>query len=235
MFNKTFNYALGLVICAGLGAQVAVASGKKSDKAPHRDPHVHGHSNLKMASDKNMVNVQLEIPGMDLVGFEYVAKSKEEKKKVEDALALLKNPYNAITLPEAAGCVVDKVKIELAKEEHDHDHDEHDHDKKGKKDDHDHDHDKKKKGKKDDHDHDHDKKKGKKDDGHDHDHEEGEQHNEFHADYAFKCKNVKAIDAVTVNLFSRFPGMKEVEAKAAMANGQFKEELKPKANVFKLK
>lgn len=215
MFNTTYNTALGLMICAGLSAPAAWASG--SDKAPHRDAHVHGHSKLMMASDKNVVTIKMQIPGMDLVGFEHEAKSAADKKKVAGAMELLKNPYNVVSFPKAAGCVVDTVKAEIAEDHHDH-HGEHDHDH-GKK--------KKKKG------HDHGKKDKKK--GHDHDHKDGEAHNEFEAKYTFKCKDVKAIDAVTLNLFSRFSGMKEVAAQAAMASGQYGAKLKPKDNVFKLK
>lgn len=226
MTTTMSNTARVLMICAGLCSSLALAS----EKAPHRDPHVHGHGKLKMAADKNVVTVQFEIPGMDLVGFEYEPKSAKEKKKVADALELFKNPYNAVSFPEAAGCVVDKAKAEFEKEDHDHHDEDHDHGKKGKKKD-DHDHGKKHAKKKGDHDH----KKGKKHDDDDHDHHEGEEHNEMHAEYTFKCKNVAAIKTVTVNLFSRFSGMKEVEAQAAMASGQYKAELEPKSNVFKLK
>lgn len=222
MTKKTFNYALGLMICAGFSASTAQAS----DKAPHRDAHVHGVSKLMMASDKNLVTVKLEIPGMDIVGFEHEAKTAADKKKIADAIELLKNPYNVVTFPKGAGCVVDKVKAEVGSHDHhgEHGHDDHDHDH-GKK--------KKKKAKHDHHDHDHGKKKKKaKHDDHDHGEEE---HSEFEAKYTFKCKDIKALDTVTVNLFSRFSGMKEVGARAAMANGQFSAKLKPKSNVFKLK
>ena len=53
------------------------------------DAHVHGVSTLKIVQDNNKLSFELEMPGFDVVGFEYKAKKKEDIKKVKNALKVL--------------------------------------------------------------------------------------------------------------------------------------------------
>lgn len=68
--------------------------------------HAHGHSTLTIAVEGNRIAMELEAPGADITGFEYAAKSVEDRAKLEAAIAELSKPLSLFVLPEAAGCTV---------------------------------------------------------------------------------------------------------------------------------
>ena len=70
---------------------------KKSIKA-----HEHGVGILNIVQENNTLVFEFEAPGADIVGFEYEAKSDEDKNKIENALNILAN-YKNIILPSSAG------------------------------------------------------------------------------------------------------------------------------------
>jgi hypothetical protein len=108
----------------------------------HRElgPHVHGHGNLNIAVEDKRVSMELEVPGIDIVGFEHDATTDDQKAVVEKAKAQLAQPRAVFKLPAAAGCTVADAKVAVEAEHHhdgdaddDHDHDQaagedHDHD-----------------------------------------------------------------------------------------------------------
>lgn len=95
----------------------------------HREmgPHEHGHGTLNIAIEDKRVSMELEVPGMDIVGFEHAASTDDQKAAVEKAKAELANPLAVFQLPSAAGCSVADAKVAIEVEQH-HDGDE-DHDK----------------------------------------------------------------------------------------------------------
>jgi hypothetical protein len=114
----------GLVSAAFLLALPAFA-----DEAPHRQlgPHVHGQGTLDIAIEGKKVEMELVAPGMDIVGFEHVASTNDQKAAVEKAKAKLTDVLGVFTLPPAAQCKVDVANVENRKEVHhegDEDHDE---------------------------------------------------------------------------------------------------------------
>ena len=105
----------------------------------HREPgaHVHGHGTLNIAIEDKRVALELEVAGMDVVGFEHAASTPEQKAAVDKAKEQLEKPLDVFALPAAAGCSAAEAKVVIETEAHgDHDHD---HDK-GDAKDHDHDH-----------------------------------------------------------------------------------------------
>ena len=74
------------------------------DKKGSLDAHVHGLSVINVVQEKNKVLFDIEIPGFDIVGFEYKAKSQKDKDLVKNALNMLKNPANLFSIPSAANC-----------------------------------------------------------------------------------------------------------------------------------
>ncbi len=73
---------------------------KKSLKA-----HEHGVSILNIVQEQNTLAFEFEMPGFDVVGFEYRAKKKEDIKKVKNALNILSNYKNMIFPSASAECV----------------------------------------------------------------------------------------------------------------------------------
>ncbi|MGE8148666.1 DUF2796 domain-containing protein [Pseudomonas frederiksbergensis] len=94
--------------------------------------HEHGVGRLNAALDGQTLELELESPAMNLVGFEHVATTDADKAKVAAAKAKLENPLALFNLPKAAGCKVATQELESPlfgdKPDADHDHDEADKD-----------------------------------------------------------------------------------------------------------
>ena len=105
--------------------------------------HEHGVGRLNAALDGQTLELELESPAMNLVGFEHAATSDADKAKVAAARAQLEKPLALFNLPKAAGCVVASLELESPlfgdkPAADDHDDDDHDED---AKDGHEHHHD----------------------------------------------------------------------------------------------
>ena len=66
--------------------------------------HEHGVSVLNIVQDKDKIVFEFEMPGFDVVGFEYKAKKKEDVKKVKNALNTLSDYKNLIAIADKANC-----------------------------------------------------------------------------------------------------------------------------------
>ena len=97
------------LLAAALAAAPAIA------EEQHRElgPHVHGHGTLNIAIENKRVSMELEVPGMDIVGFEHSAESKEQKTAVKKAEALLAKPLSLFKPPKSAACHVAEAKVSI--------------------------------------------------------------------------------------------------------------------------
>ncbi|MHC8413300.1 DUF2796 domain-containing protein [Pseudomonas sp. Hz4] len=90
--------------------------------------HEHGVGRLNAALDGQTLELELESPAMNLVGFEHVATTDADKAKVAAVRAQLEKPLVLFNLPKAAGCVVATQELESPlfgdKPDADDDHDE---------------------------------------------------------------------------------------------------------------
>ena len=107
--------------------------------------HEHGVGRLNAVLDGQALELELDSPAMNLVGFEHVATSAADKAKVAAARKQLENPLALFNLPKAAGCVVSSQELNSPlfgdKPEAEHDDDDHATDGKGAAaHEHDHDH-----------------------------------------------------------------------------------------------
>ena len=86
----------------------------------HRElgPHVHGHGTLNIAIEDKRVSMELEVPGMDIVGFEHAPSTADQKAAVDKATARLEKPLEVFSLPTAAGCTVAEAKVSVEAEHH---------------------------------------------------------------------------------------------------------------------
>ena len=105
--------------------------------------HEHGVGRLNAALDGQNLELELESPAMNLVGFEHAASADADKAKVAAVRAQLEKPLALFNLPQAAGCVVASQELESPlfgdkPAADDHDDDDHDED---AKDGHEHHHD----------------------------------------------------------------------------------------------
>lgn len=121
-----------LKILVGLAAGFLLVGQVAAEETPHRElgAHVHGTGTLDIAIEGKTVSIELVAPGMDVVGFEHVATSDEQKAAVEAAKAKLTDAMAVFKLPGNAKCTVETASAEVREEAHhddDHDHDGHDH------------------------------------------------------------------------------------------------------------
>lgn len=105
--------------------------------------HEHGVGRLNAVLDGQALELELDSPAMNLVGFEHLATTAADKAKVAAVCKQLENPVALFSLPKGAGCVVSSQELNSPlfgdKPEADHDDDDdHDHDAKGGEHHHDH-------------------------------------------------------------------------------------------------
>ncbi len=160
---------------------------------------------LNIAIDGQTVAMELHAPGADIVGFEYVAESAEDRAAIDAAVATLAKPLELFVLPAAAECTVVQASAELESEDEHEEHDDHGHD-----DDHEHD----------EHD-EHDEHEDDHGDEHhdDDDHAEEASHTEFHAEYTLNCGNTDRISEITFVYFDAFENARELEVQIVSASG----------------
>ncbi|WP_299872709.1 DUF2796 domain-containing protein [uncultured Sulfitobacter sp.] len=194
-------------------ALVLLAAGAASaEETRQLDAHEHGVGQLNIAFDGDQIAMELHAPGADIVGFEYEAKTAEDRAKVDAAVATLARPLDLFALPATAGCSVVQASASLESEEdhddhghedHADDHDDHDHAKHGEEGHTDEDHAAHQK----DHDHDHD------------DHGKEANHTEFHAEYLLNCAVPAQATLVTFAYFDSFPNALELEVQVVSDRG----------------
>jgi len=167
--------------------------------------HEHGVGRLNAALDGQTLELELESPAMNLVGFEHAASTDADKAKVAAARASLEKPLELFSLPKAAGCVVAQQKLESPlfgdkPDAADHDEDE---------------------------DHDEDAKDAN---GHEHHHE----HSEIHAHYQFTCATPGALKTLDLaQVFTTFPATQKIQVQLISPSGQQGVEVTAKAATLK--
>lgn len=167
--------------------------------------HVHGAAQLQVALDHDHVDVFLDSPSYNVVGFEHFAHDESDREALRRAEDLLMNSDNVFVLTRSAQCSLENVSIdaeqlaEMHGDNHGHGHDDHGHDDHGH-DDHGHD------------DHGHDDH-GHDDHGHDHDHDhsDGSIHTEFEVTYRFHCDQPDNLMGLHANVFDHFPNFEELD------------------------
>ncbi len=74
--------------------------------------HEHGVAKLNAVLDGNTLELELDSPAMNLVGFEHAANSDADKAKVAAVRQQLEQPLKLFGLPAAAGCKEDQQELE---------------------------------------------------------------------------------------------------------------------------
>jgi len=115
------------VALASLALALSAPVSQAQEEHRQLGAHVHGHGTLDLAVEDQRMSLELEVPGMDIVGFEHAAQSDEQKAAVANATSLLQRPLDIFVLPAAAGCRVASAEVAL-QPEHEHDDDDAGHD-----------------------------------------------------------------------------------------------------------
>ncbi len=181
-------------------------------KAANQEAHVHGLATLTLALDKEFLEVQLESPSSNLVGFEHEAISPEEKQAVAKTKAILLSPTQLFSFV-GTSCELKDTDIVMPEDmegEHDH-HEEghHEEDVHGE----------------DAHDEDH----------HHADHSDENSHSEIKANYRFYCGDMEKLRSIGIELFDLFPRIEKINAMWVTDVKQGAELLSPEKSTLYLK
>lgn len=102
------------------GLLAALALTAHAEERRELGAHEHGHAKLNLAVDGTRLALEIEAPGMDVLGFEHPAESDQDKAAVEAAKATLADPLALFVPSAAAGCRVVEASVTLLQEEHEH-------------------------------------------------------------------------------------------------------------------
>ncbi len=99
---------------AALGLAVVLLAAPASAQTKRElGAHEHGAGRLNIAFENTKVELELEVPGDDIVGFEHTAKTAKQKAAVEAAKTTLAAGLTLFKLPVGAGCKLESSKVEL--------------------------------------------------------------------------------------------------------------------------
>tara|TARA_E500000331_G_scaffold217140_1_gene208141 strand:+ start:58 stop:639 length:582 start_codon:yes stop_codon:yes gene_type:complete len=98
----------------------------KSFAVSSQKPHIHGISNLNIAFENKLLNIELKTPLMDIVGFEEKPKNSRQKKALDIASGILKNWKNVFAF-KGGSCENEKILMLTGNEnkKHTHKHENH--------------------------------------------------------------------------------------------------------------
>lgn len=82
--------------------------------------HVHGLGRLDIAVEGQAMEMELAMPGADVVGFEHAPETAEDRAKVAEAAAALERGATLFAFPAEAGCRLEGAEVESGLLEDDH-------------------------------------------------------------------------------------------------------------------
>jgi hypothetical protein len=94
---------------AGLLSLMTVGATVSADD--EHGAHVHGVSQLNVAIEGQAVEMEFISPGADIVGFEHVAESVQDRQAVEDAVANLRQGQSLFAFPTEARCRLEEAEV----------------------------------------------------------------------------------------------------------------------------
>jgi hypothetical protein len=108
-----------------LSSAIAMCAALSAQAEEHRQlsAHVHGHARLNMAIEGKALSLELEAPGMDIVGFEHEPGTAEQKAALADAKAKLADGSALFAPSPGASCALKSANISTgAEHEDEHEH-----------------------------------------------------------------------------------------------------------------
>ncbi|MDA8585262.1 DUF2796 domain-containing protein [Rhodobacteraceae bacterium] len=199
---------LPLLAVAAIAATPGIA-----EETRQLDAHEHGVGQLNIAFDGAKIAMELEAPGADIVGFEYAAKSVEDRAAIDEAVATLAKPLDLFSVPVSAGCSVTQASVEHETHAGVGDHDDHAETHDDHADEHGHD----------DHAEAHD------------DHEDEAGHTEFHAQYELTCADTSKVNEINFAYFDTFSNAMEVVVQVISGTGATSFEVEREAPTLDLR
>ena len=110
--RKTISATLA-IMCLGTSVMA-------EEKHRQLEAHIHGAGELKIAIEGGRVDLELEIPGMDIVGFEHEASTRPQRNAIKAADKMLHyNVMSLFVLSSEAKCELISSNVEVPGHEED--------------------------------------------------------------------------------------------------------------------
>ena len=182
-----------------------------ADEKRQHGTHEHGTGQLNLVQEGTTLDLELDSPAANIVGFEHRPETEDQHRALTEALTMLENSGQLFKLPSEAKCrlsdtevttplqtsVVDEHHDEVGHDEHDEHHDEAGHDE---------------------HDHEHDT----------------ETHSDITAHYRFDCQQPDQLTQLTVGLFQAFPATEQLRVQFVTNGHQGSTDLDRSNNILTL-
>ncbi len=103
MFTKPYFLVCSALLCIVLFVDLAYGQAA----------HVHGVGEINVAIEGSQMEIEIEGPGANFVGFEHAARTVEERSAVRAAEQRLRQPMTLLVLPQAARCALQEVDLSI--------------------------------------------------------------------------------------------------------------------------
>ena len=206
------GFAHAVLACAAFAAS-------DSEQREH-EAHEHGHGTLDIVVEGKELVIELRIPAVNVVGFEYAPRDDSEREAIRQVLLPFGDAASVLALPAAAECEVEEAEAEilgisLAEERAGDGHrDERPHDDEGNR-------------------HESDAHAGQEDDEHGAD-SGVEAHSELHATYRFHCRVPERLSHIDVRAFEHLSDTEEIDVRVVTPAAQMAMELHPGSTIVEL-
>jgi len=209
--NQRYLFS-GVLMSVALSA-VLLCNVSLADERRHHSAHVHGAGHGSLAQDDAALELKLELPGFNIVGFEHPPRNTEQQQAFDEAAGVLSSTEWLSISPGAECRLIQQQVTALgfgldegpaAESDHSHQHHSHSHQASDADENNeinpfaaDHDHGAQKH---DDHQHDSDKQQH-----HNHDHDHDHDHASFSLTLRWTCEQPDELSTLALDLFSDFP------------------------------
>jgi hypothetical protein len=113
----------------GTLTSLGIATISTTTIAQAQTAHQHGVASLNIAIAKQNLIIELQTPADNILGFEFMPKTDQQKQKLSDSLSLLKQADSLFEIAKLAGCSLKLVQIDNpfeSEKAHDKEHKKHD-------------------------------------------------------------------------------------------------------------
>jgi len=196
----------GVAVAAALGILLTTFQARASG-SEHREhgAHEHGHGIVNIVVEGSELAIELEVPGVNVVGFEHEPGNDAQRHAVAEAIALFKRGEMLFVTPQAAGCQLREAEVTLAGEQH-HEGEDHSGQDPGTE---------------------QDQPSGQA-------HEEQAAHSELHGEYRFHCQTPPGLDRIELKLFGHLKDLDDIDVQIVTQTLQKAAELGPDHTVIRL-
>ena len=77
------------------------------------DAHAHGQGRVAIAIEGKRIEMELEAPASDIIGFEHAPRTAKQRQSIDAARKRLANLADVVALSDAAGCKLTSATVEL--------------------------------------------------------------------------------------------------------------------------